>query len=248
MQGAQQEPEPEGAGPERSPFAQLLQGLLSGQVPQSSAPQAEPAPLQGGMDLGGLLQGLLGGADQSAEAYGAQAETGLGQEGPDLGGLLQGILGGTGGLAAGMGQAPPSSGGGLGSLLGTIMGAGSPAMGSDAFLAPIVSGLADKLGLPPQIAQAVVAFVLGKLMGHRLQPGIEADLASTRSGAASPGATNLEDVLQMMNSGQRVTKTAVRDAGLVEELAAHTGLDHATAEASLQQVLNAFGTQLGTGE
>ena len=36
--------------------------------------------------------------------------------------------------------------------------------------------------------------------------------------------------------------------GLAKELAAHTGLDRATAEASLQQVLNALGGQLGAGK
>jgi asparagine synthetase B (glutamine-hydrolysing) len=51
-----------------------------------------------------------------------------------------------------------------------------------------------------------------------------------------------------MNSGQRVSKAAIRDAGLAKELAAHTGLDHATAEVSLQEVLNALGGQLSAGQ
>lgn len=51
-----------------------------------------------------------------------------------------------------------------------------------------------------------------------------------------------------MNSGQRVTKTGIRSAGLAREMAAHTGLDRATAEASLQEVLNALGGQLHTGQ
>lgn len=254
LQGGQQQPEPEDADPEESPFAQILQGLLGGEVSQGSAPQAAPAPGQGEMDFGSLLQGILGGsggpaggAGQIPEDYGAQAGTGLGQGGLDMGGLLQGILGGAGGLPTGAGQAPPS-GGGLGNVLGTIMGAGSPAMESDSFLAPIIADLAEKVGLPPQIAQTVVAFVLGKLMGQRLQPGIGTEMAVTRSGAAGPEATNMEDLLKTMGNGQRVTKTAIRDAGLAEELAAHTGLDRATAEASLQQVLNAFGGQLRTGQ
>lgn len=255
MQGAEQDSEPEDADTKADPFGQLLQGLLSGQAPEDSAAQAEPNSAPGGMDLGGLLQGFLGGAGglagsagQAPEEYGAQAEAGQGQGGLDLGGLLQGVLGGAGGLAAGAGQAPSSSGGGLGNVLGALMGAGSPATESNSFLAPIVTGLAEKLGLPPQIAQTVVVFVLGKVMGHRLQPGIDTGLVSTRSGTDQPEATSMEDVLQKMTSGQRVTKTAIRDAGLAEELAAHTGLDHDTAEASLQQVLNALGSQLGTGE
>jgi len=245
MQGGQQEARPERAGSEDDPLAQLLQGLMSGQASQDNAAQAEPAPVQGEIDLGGLLQGILGGAGglaggagQVPEEYSAQAETG-----PNLGGLLQGILGGAGGLAADSGQAATGGAGQFGDIMGAIMGGGSPTLESDAFLAPIVTGLAEKLGLPPQIAQAVVAFVLGKLMGHRMQPGRGTTLASTE-----PQAMNLEDVVQRMNSGERVSKAAIRDAGLAEELAAHTGLNRATAEASLQQVLNELGGQLGAGK
>jgi hypothetical protein len=207
------------------------------------------------MDFGSLLQGLVGGtegltgsADQTPDGYGTEAGAGTAPGNLDLGGLLQGVLGGAGGLAAGTGQAAPSGSGGLGNILGAIMGGSSPTSGSDAFLAPIVTGLAEKLGLPPQIAQAVVAFVLGKLMGQRMQPGVDMGAASTRSEASQYQAAGLEDLLQSMNSGQHVTGAAIRDAGLAEELAAHTGLDRATAEASLQQVLNDLGTQLGAGE
>lgn len=248
LQGGQQQPEPEDTGPEESPLTQLLQGLLGHQASPGSAAQAEPASVQGGRDIGGLLQGLLGGAGGLLGGAGSQAGTGLGQGGLDIGGLLQGVLGGAGGLPTGAGQAPPSGGGGLGNVLGTIMGAGSPAMESDSFLAPIVARLAGKLGLPPQMAQTVVAFVLGKLMGHRLQPGIGTEMATPDRVVARSEATDMEDLLQRMSSGRRVTKTAIRDVGLAEELAAHTGLDRATAEASLQQVLNAFGSQLRTGE
>ena len=255
MQGSQQQPKPDDAGSDEDPLAQLLQGLMAGQAPQAHAAQAEPDPIQGGMDLGGLLQGILGGAGglaggagQAPEAYGAQAETGPVQEGLDLGGLLQGILGGAGGLAAGTGQAPASAAGGLGDLLGAVMGGGSPAPQSDSFLAPIVTGLAEKLGLPPQVAQSVVAFVLGKLMGNRLQPGMQTIAAPTRSRAARPQGKSLEDVVRSMNSGKRVTKTEIRSTGLAKELAAQTGLNRATAEASLQEVLNALGGQLGAGK
>lgn len=254
MQGGQQQPKPEGEGPDEDPLAQLLQGLMGGQVPQDSAAQGETVPIQGGMDFGSLLQGLLSGSGglasgsgQLPEEYGAQAQSGSIQD-ADLGGLLQGMLGGTGGLAAGTGQAPTSGAGGFSDVLGAIMGGGSPALESDAFLAPIVGSLADKLGLPPEIAQTVVAFVIGKLVGQRLQPGMDVGAATTRSRDAELQATSLEDVMQSVNSGQRVTKTAIRDTGLADELAEQTGLDRATAEASLQEVLNALGGQLGTGE
>lgn len=214
MPGGQQPSKPEDADSDEDPLAQLLHSLMAGKTPQDDAAQVEPAPAQGQIDLGGLLQGLLGD---------------------------------TGGLAAGTGQAPTSGAGGFGDILGAVMGGSSPTLESDTFLAPIVTGLAEKLGLPTKAAQRVVAFVLGKLMGHRLQPGMDTAPSTLGSRAAEPQTTSLEDVVQRMNSGQRVTKTAIRDAGLAEELAAHTGLDQVTAEASLQEVLNALGGQLGAG-
>jgi hypothetical protein len=108
-----------------------------------------------------------------------------------------------------------------------------------------VNSLADKLGLPPQIAQAVVSFVLSKLLANRTQPGIDIYPDSAQSRAAQLQRASMDDVVQKMNSGQRVTKTAIRKTGMAEELSAQTGLDPATAEASLQEVLNALGGQLG---
>jgi len=273
-------PQP-GAGATRSggdPLAQALQGLLAGGA--SPEEGAQVAPAQGGLDLGGLLQGLLGGVSQApqsdeqqadagpaaqglalssllddspwgtgqaAQGPGEQAGTGSVPAGPDLGSLLQGVLGGTGAPGA---AAEPSSGGatGLGDVLGSIMGGGSSTMASDSFMAPIVDSLAGKLGLPPQIVQAVVAFVMGKLLDNRLQSGVAEWGASPPSGTARAQGATLEDVRQKMNTGRRVTKTDIRSSGLAKELSAYTGLDRATAEASLQEVLNQLGGELGEGK
>ena len=58
----------------------------------------------------------------------------------------------------------------------------------------------------------------------------------------------MEDVVRKMSSGERVTKAEIRSSGLAEELSEQTGMDLDTAEASLQEVLNALGGQLGTAE
>jgi len=207
------------------------------------------------LDTGSLLQGILGGsgglaggAGQALEGHAAQAAADPAPGGPDLGSLMQGLLGGTGGPAAGTGQPAAESAGGLGDILGAIMGGGSPALSSSPLLAPIVTGLAEKLGLPPQIAQTVVAFVLGKLMQSRMQPGLDATSTPTRSRAGQPPTPTLEDVVQRVNSGKRVTKAEIRRTGLAGELAAHTGLDRTAAEDSLQQVLNALGGSLGAAQ
>jgi hypothetical protein len=247
-------PEPQGSSPETDPLAQLLQGMMGGQQPQAASQPAQAAPAPGGMDLGGLLGGLLGGGGlaggtpQAAEDYGAAPETESAPGGLELGGLLGGLLGGMGGPTAGVGPGQAAAGaGGLGGIMDALLGGEGSGPASNSLLAPIVDGLAEKLGLPPQIAQAVVAFVLGKLMDRRLQPGLDIALTAGPE-AARTRAASLEDVVQQMNRGQQVTKTAIRDAGLAEELAAHTGLDRATAEASLQEVLNALGGEFGAGQ
>ena len=314
IQGGQSQPSSYATRSGADPLAEVLQGLLGGGAPQGEGAQA--GPVQGGLDLGSLLQGVLGGAGQAPQSYGQQSGTGsvpaglnlasLLEDGPgetgqapqsygqqsgtgsvpagldlasllgggpadtgqapqsydqqssagsvpaglDLASLLQGVLGGAEGLG-GAAQAPASGAsgtGGFGDVLGAVMGGGSSTMASDTFLAPIVNGLAEKLGLPPQIVQAVVAFVMGKLLGNRLQPGAAEFQASGPSRTASRQGTTLEDVRQKMNRRQRVTKKELRSSGLARELSTYTGLDRATAEASLQEVLNQLGGQLGAGK
>jgi hypothetical protein len=236
LQGDQAGPDPDAGGGAMDPLAQLLQGLSGGQLSQGGASQAGTESAMGGLDMTSLLQGLLGGQ---------------------------------GGLSAGTGQAAASGAGGLGDILGAILGGGSPAMQSNSLLAPIVAGLAEKLNLPPQLAQAVVAFVLGKLLGGRQLPGtaetpsyvqppstpsqgpsvqdvVRKMNRGQRASTAPSRAASLDSVVQRMNSGQRVRKADVRSTGLAKELAAHTGLDRTTAEASLQEVLNALAGELGT--
>jgi hypothetical protein len=263
------------SGPD--PLAQALQGLLGGAALQGESAQA--GPMEGGLDLGGLLQAFLGGADQPAQSagqqtgsgpvpsglnlagllddgpgqtgqapqsYGQQAGPGSAPAGLDLGNLLQAVLGG-GGLS-GAAQPAASEAGGFGDLLTGIMGGGSSTMASDPFLAPIVNGLAEKLGLPPQIVQAAVALIMGKLLGNRLQPGILEMEAPGPSRKAGKRAVTVEDIRQKTNRGQRVTKKELRSSGLVTELSKQTGLDRATATTTLQEVLDELGGQLGAGE
>ena len=278
IQGGQSQPSSYATRSGADPLAEVLQGLLGGGAPQGEGAQA--GPVQGGLDLGSLLQGVLGGAGQAPQSsgqqagtgsvpagldlaslleggpgetgqapqsYGQQAGTGSVPAGLDLASLLQAVLGGAGGLGSSA-QAPASGAGGFGDVLGAVMGGGSSTMASDTFLAPIVNGLAEKLGLPPQIVQAVVAFVMGKLLGNRLQPGAAEFQASGPSRTARRQGTTLEDVRQKMNRRQRVTKKELRSSGLARELSTYTGLDRATAEASLQEVLNHLGGQLGAGK
>jgi hypothetical protein len=136
-----------------------------------------------------------------------------------MGGASQGGM-----LTQGTGSDPLSAilGGLLGGgTQGSVPGAG--AMGNNAFLAPIVDALAAKIGISPQIAETVASFALSQLLS-----GQNSQLA------------------QMLRGGT-VSQRYLRDSGLVNQLAQQTGMDNKTAAQSLQQVFQAFGTQMGAG-
>lgn len=96
-----------------------------------------------------------------------------GQQAGALGDMVGGLLGG-------------GSQGGLGGMLG----------GGDLTANPMVAGvvqnLAEQLGLPPQIAQTVVAFAMSKLL-----PALTAQLQGQGADqAVSTGGLDLNDLLQ----------------------------------------------------
>jgi hypothetical protein len=220
------------------PLSGILQGLLgggSGQQATGAETASDP--------LSGMLQGLLGGGSaESAELPSAPSGAG----GLDLGGLLQGLLGGGGMLGGGASESTGASAGGLGGILGAIMGGGTSSTQADPFTSAIANMLSNKLGLPPQIAHAVVAFVLGKLLHGRVQAGSGSQATSGASAQSAPQGLSLDGLLGRMNSGATVRKSDIRATGMAKELAAYTGLDRKTAEASLQQVLNALGGEVGS--
>jgi hypothetical protein len=101
-------------------------------------------------------------------------------------------------------------------------------------LGPIVAGLAEKLGLSPQIAQMVVTFVLSKLLsGHSSKAGVLAD-------EGQPGL-DLDHLMERMGSGEGLDAGYFESTGMTQELAEQTGLDPDTAARSLQEVFGALG-------
>ena len=122
---------------------------------------------------------------------------------------------------------------GIGDILGAVLGGGSSGIGASPLLAPIANLVSQKLGLPPAIAQAVIAFVLAKLLSGSSGGGSgRMDLQE------GPG---MQDLLESASSGQRLDKRTLAATGLPDELAQHTGLDPDTAAKSLQQVLTLLG-------
>ncbi len=180
--------------------------------------QSKPAPkpkterATGGQpDLGSLL-GMLGGGGQQ----------GGGQ--PDLGSLL-GMLGGGGQQGGGQPD--------LGSLLGMLGGGGQQGGGMGGPFDALAGPLAEKLGLPPQIASAVLMFLANALLAGK---------AGSRSGAANND--DLGDLLGMLNSG-RMNNQALQSNQLVQGLSKETGLDQETAARSIGAVVDMLGGQQG---
>ena len=221
VSGTEQSPEDEESSGD--PLAGFMDNLAKEGLP--TGPQGADAPAGGqeSRDMGELLGALMGG--------GAPAG---GQEAPDMSGLLGALMGG--GAPAGGQEAPDMSG-----LLGALMG-GSQASGSaPSPLTSIVVGLAEKLGLPPQIAELVVGFVLNKLLsGSR-----GAAQVASRSGVEVAVDPDMETILTRVNSGQEVDGELLASTGMTAELAQQTGLDPEKAEASLQKVLSMLSGKTG---
>jgi hypothetical protein len=224
------------------PLSDLLGGILGGMT----APQGGG----GGTGLDDILGGILGGGAQGAG-------------GASLGDILGGILGGgaqgaggaglgdiLGGILGGGGAAQAGGGIGMDDILGAILGRGGANLGANSFLAPIVQALAEKLGLSPAIAQAVVGFVITKLLPGLLAGARAPAPSSTGRGRAVPSTQegqglDLDHLLGTMGAGQELEPAYLRSTGMVDELAQQTGLDPDTAMQSLQQVFGMFGAQLG---
>jgi len=171
--------------------------------------------------------------------------------GDPMGSILGGLLGGeTPATPAPKGRKgrqtqptmPDISGDPMSAILGGLLGGGAPgnantsALGSNAFLAPIIDAVAKKLGVDPQIASTIVSFALNALVANQS--------SGKRGLRASAGANDLTD---MLSGGKPVTQKYLKDSGLLSQVTAQTGLDQKTATASLQQVFQAFSTQMGEG-
>jgi hypothetical protein len=186
-------------------LSQVLGGLLGGA--QGGGQQAG-----GGSDmLSQAIGGLLGGGQQTQQSGGA---VGVGQL---LGGLQQ-IIGGT----PGTGQQLPMGGGNM------SMGASSPVM---MLLQPVVTQLAEKAGLSPQIAMVVASIAVHYLVqSHPNTPG------------ASP--MNLGNVMQTLSSGGRIDQKTLQSSGIVNDVMHSTGMDQKQAVKTLNTTFDVLGGQV----
>ena len=181
--------------------ADLLSGLLGG---------------GGGSDAGNpadLLGGLLGGGGNDAGSLGGfGGGSDAGNPADLMGALAGGGSGGAGGLLGNLLGGGDGGGGLLGGLLG---GGGSSSSGTDLSQMPIVGGivnsLADKFGIPPSAASALVMGAIKLLMKKKSR---SEELDISRFGESI--ATETDDL---------------------SEIAQAAGLDEAKASAGMQEAL-----------
>lgn len=185
-----------------------------------------------------LIGGILGGgAAPSGRRAPAQGQDPLAD-------LIGGILGGGGGGSARGGNAQGT--GQILDLIGAIMGGGAAPSGARGGqeVNPISAMLAEKLGIPPQVAQVVVAFFMSKLLsGMTGQQGGQPE--SYKSGGRDKDDIDLDDLLEVMDN-DKALNARLSHSGMPQELAAKTGMDPKLASQSLEQLVKIIGTQRQT--
>ena len=185
----------------------------------------------GGDAMSQVLGGLLGGGQQGGAGAGgdmlSQAIGGLlggGQQGAGggaaVGQLLNGlqqVIGGT----PGSGQLPMGGG-------NVNMGANDPIM---MLLQPVVSQLAAKANISPQIAMVVASIAVHYLLqSHPSTPG------------ASP--LNLGSAMQSLASGSGISPSTMQSSGMLQDVMQATGLTEQQATKSLNTTFNVLGSHV----
>jgi hypothetical protein len=205
-----------------------------------------------------ILKAILGGLSQESTEKGQEEQT----SGDMIMDLLGDILGGN---AAQEGQADASPAANpLGEIIGSLIGGGgaggnSPIMdfvgailgGGDGDSSgkesknPIAQYLAEKLGISPMIAEAIVAFFMAKVVAT-LAPnmmgmmGAQAEL----EGAKDEGL-NLDHLLESAEDEQ-VLDMKLRATGMPQELADSANIDQDTATRGLQELVKLVANQKQT--
>jgi hypothetical protein len=190
--------------------------------------------------MGALLQSSGGQQSGGADALGQAAAGALGssmQSGGGLGGLLGGLFGGgsqnaqtqmLGALEQIIGGKPGTGNVGMNQGTAASLGAGDPMM---TLLQPVVTQLAAKANISPQIAMVVVSIALHYLL---------------KSHPSTPGASplNLGNIMQTLSSGGQVSPDTLQKSGMVSDVVKATGLSQQQAVKSLNQTFNVFGKQV----
>lgn len=197
--------------------AQQMQQPQRGRAPSGRAQSADPMA-----DL--LEQMMRGGTTQRRQQQQAPAGT------IDMGDLIGTILGGS--------QRSGSTGnGGMADLIGAILGGGSQQRGQ---INPIAQLLAEKLDIPPELAQVAVSFFISKFLSKQF-----GDNGQTRDSfdiGRAKDSIDLDDLLDNMDNSSGL-QTHFSDTGMARELAQQSGMDEKTAANALEEIVKIVGQQ-----
>ena len=164
-----------------------------------------------------------------------------------------------------------SSGDPLSDLLGSLLGGGAEstpsrsskssgarrtssarsASSNDALsgmLTPIVDELANKLGLPPELAQAVITFAISQLMNSQANAGGAASTSPRNAGGVlasgrgmlsnADGGLEPSNLVAHLTSGKTADSNYFQSTGLAKQLASQTGMSQQQAASSLESVFS----------
>ncbi len=201
--------------PQQAGGADLLSGVLGGLM-GGGQQQAMPQQQAGGDMLSGMLGGLMGGAQQPMQQQPMQQASG----GDMMLGMLEQVIGGQPGQGQQLGISPMASMGG--------MAMNNPMMG---LLQPIVSQVAGKLGISPQIATAVASVAMHYLL-------------SSHPSTSPQAPMNLGSVMQQLGRSGGVSQGMLRNSGMVNDVMQATGLNKQAAVSSLDEVFKTLGSQV----
>lgn len=144
--------------------------------------------------------------------------------------LLEDVIGGEGERPANPQQEVTSLD--LDDLLGMVLKGGRQgAIGGNPLLAPFTNALAERLGLSPQMASAIVSAAFGVLTSYIGNNG--QSVSRNRSTSATNGL-NLDDLLD---------GDFLEQNGITDKVARQTGMEKELVEQSLMEAFNLLGVQ-----
>jgi hypothetical protein len=229
----------------------IFNALSSGATQGGNQVQGGSQPQAGGDLLSGLLGSLMGGQAGAAPQAGGGQNSNQQQPGGDmLSGLVGSFMGEqTGGTTqttgSQAGNQPQSGAGELSDLLGSLLG-GNPGTGASVvggqvgdnplmnlvnsgqnpmvnmLIQPVVTQIAQKLGIPPAIAMTVVTFAVHYILSNH--------------GTKLANGEDVSGVLQ-----QHTNQDYLHSTGISKELASQTGLKPAVAANALSEVFRLLG-------
>lgn len=219
----------------------ILESVAHSQQPQQHR-QTAVNPIEA------LIKGILGGEEPQQRQQQARP---IQNDGVGLDDLIGAVLGGS--QRAGTQQS-----GGISDLINAVLGGGAQAAGMGGLgsiaVNPIANILSKRIGIPPAIARAVVAFFLAKFVGGMFNKN--AQQAKQRLPDYAPReedyghgreaeTLDLDDILDDMDDDSAL-RGHFANNGMAEELSQMTGIDMKMANMALAEMAKIVGQERRT--